>query len=207
MHLMVFLFAALVTLAVAIYLFGWAVSVAIGLALRGRLDAKKWQSRGKFAVIVGIPIWLIYAIYLSFHPRDDFYLQRLSLVALRDTPKSARVVAKSPSLFGLHSGESCAYSRMEISHQDYSNFYESIASDPRFFTGYKWYQEMRDGKLVDIEEDKVSMSENRWEVERIAGEIPTKMSYLRSDPEQPFNRQYALIFLSDEKHIDVYSCI
>jgi hypothetical protein len=199
--------AVFAVLIAAIYLLGGAVSAAIGFALRGRSSAKKWQSRGKYSVIVGILLWVICAIYFSFNPSDDFYLQRFSGVALRDPPKSARVVAKSPSLFALHSGESCAYSRIVMSKQDYSNLYESIATDPRFTAGYKRYEKMKDGNLIIYEEDKVPDSENRQAVSSIAGYISEKSSYVRPDPDKPFNRQYGLVFLSDEKHIEVNSCL
>jgi hypothetical protein len=210
MELVAILLAALAVLAVliaAIFLLSQAFSAAIGFALAGRSGVKKWQSLGKYAVIVGIPLWIICDVYFSLHPGDDFYLQRHSVVALRDTPKSARVVAKSASLFGLHSGESCAYSRIVLSQQDYSTLHQSIASDPRFTTGLKRREEMRNGTLTVVVEDKVPDSANRQEVARIAGYATEMSSYVRTDLESPFNRQYALIFLSDEKHIEVHSCL
>lgn len=102
-----------------IYLLSLAASMLIGYALRGRLDQRKWQSHGKYVVIVGFTLWTVSAFYFEFHPDDDFYLKEFSIVALRDPPNLARVVAKSASLFGLHSGESCSYSRIQVSQQDY----------------------------------------------------------------------------------------
>ncbi|MFM9878941.1 MAG: hypothetical protein ACKVOO_00835 [Burkholderiaceae bacterium] len=201
------LFAALAVLLAAIYLLGLVASVVIGFSLRGKPNAKKWQSRGKYLVIIGIPLWVLCTFYFSFNPGDDYYLQRFSEVALRDTPKSARVVAKSPQLFGLHSGESCTYSRIVMSQQDYSSLYDSIDTDSRFIKGYKLTEQMSDGKLVTHEVDKVPYSEMRHEVAGIAGDMSQKSSYVRPDVAQPFNRQYALAFLSDGKHIEVHSCI
>lgn len=180
--------AALAVLLAAIYFLGLVVSLAIGFVLQGKPYAQKWQSCGKYLVIIGIPLWGLSACFFSLHPSDDVYLQRFSEVVLRDTPKSARVVEKSPSLFGLHSGESCTYSRIALSQQDYSSLYGSLSSDSRFT-------------------ERMSGSEIRQNVPSFGEYIPDKSSFIRADVVKPFNRQYALVFLSDGKHIEVHSCI
>lgn len=94
-----------------------------------------------------------------------------------------------------------------MSPQDYSTLYDSISTDLRFVQGYKRTEQMRDGKLVVHELDKFPDSEMRQEVTRIAGDVSRKSSYVRPDVAQPFNREYALAFLSDGTHIEVHSCI
>lgn len=188
-----------------IYLFGWAASEFIGYALRGRQNQQKWQSRGKYAVMAGTPILLVCAFHYAAQGSDDFHLERFSLVALRDPPKLARVVAKSSSSFGLHSGDSCAYSRIEVPRHDYLELLASIAADRRFTPGIRRYEEIVEGKRVIYEENKVLESELQAEVWNDAGYISEKTSYVRPVPE--FVKHYSLIFLSDEKHIEVNSCI
>lgn len=188
-----------------IYLLGWTTSELIGYALRGKRNQKKWQSRGKYAVMAGTAILLVCAFHYVGQGSDDFHLTRFSLVALRDPPKLARVVAKSSSSFGLHSGDSCAYSRIEVPQHEYLELLASITADPRFTPGIRRYEKIVEGKRVIYEESKVLESELQAEVWKDAGYISEKTSYVRSVPE--FWEHYSLIFLSDEKHIEVNSCM
>lgn len=203
MEFIAILSAALAIIVVAIYLFGDATSIAIGFSLRGRSDAGCWQSRGKYAVIIGVPLFGVSSCYFSFHPNDDFYLQRFSDVALQAAPSSSQVVAKSPSLFGLHGGESCAYSRILLSQEDYATLFKSIATDSRFTSAFNRTVTIKDGKSVIHETDLIPDSEMRQAVSRGAGDLPQKSSFIRPNTE---HREYGLIFLADEKHIEVHSC-
>lgn len=204
MEFIAILFSTFAIIVVAIYLLGVAASIAIGFALRGRSDAGHWQSRCKYAVIIGVPLFAVSSCYFSFHPNDDFYLQRFSDVSLQAAPSSARVVAKSPSLFGLHSGESCAYSRILLSREDYATLFKSIATDSRFTPSFNRTVTIKDGKSVIHETDLIPYSEMRQAVSRSAGDLPQKSSFIRHNTE---HRQYGLIFLADEKHIEVHSCL
>lgn len=197
-------FAALAIIVTAICLLGVVASITIGFTLRGRSDAGRWQARGKYAVIIGTPLFLAWSCYLQFQPNADFYLQRFSDVALQAAPSSAKVVAKSPSLFGLHSGESCAYSRIQLSREDYATLLKSIATDSRFTSAFSRTVTIKDGKTVIHETDLIPDTEMRQAVSHGAGYLPQKSSFIRQNTE---NREYGLIFLADEKHIEVHSCL
>lgn len=179
MALLAFL-AILATAAGAIiYILGLATFASIGYALRGKCDQKKWQARGKYSVMAGVLLSIVGAFYFATHEGDDFHLERFAIVALRDPPKLARVVAKSSSNFGLHSGESCAYSRIEVPQQDYSRLLTSIAADHRFILGTIKHKKVVEGKLVIYEESKILETEEQHEVHRDAGYISEKSSYVR----------------------------
>ena len=200
----VFIFSVVAIIAAAIYLLGVATSIAIGFCLQGRPDVGRWQARGKYTIIIGIPLLWVFLSYLSLNPNDDFYLQRLSDVSLQAAPKSARVVAKSPSLFGLHSGESCAYSRISLSQEDYEKLFKSIETDPRFTPAFKSVSKMIDGKPVNHQTDLIPDSEMRQAVSRSAGDLPLNSSFIRPNTD---HHEYGLIFLADGKHIEVHSCL
>jgi hypothetical protein len=202
---MIFLLVLIPLAGLAIYLLGMAASWVVGFALQGRSNQKRWQLLAKYVVIVGIPVWLITDTYLSLNPNDDFYLREFKNVTLQEPPRSAKVAAKSASLFGLHSGEACSYARIEISQQDYSALHKSIDADPRFKVAKRRYEKLVDGKIVIHEVSEVLESDNQHNVHNATKFIPEKSSYVRHDPNNKYQHN-SLLFLADEKHIEVNSC-
>jgi hypothetical protein len=202
MGLILLLLFAFFAVSVLTYGFGWLVSKIIGVSLRGRYGSEKWQVIGKYAVILGFPLWGLILVYMSFNPNDDFYLQRFKITAMRDAPKSAKVIAKSAALVALHSGESCTYSRILLTQQDYLNLIEELASDPSFRLEYK-----RSVQSLAFEHDNLPDSLGKGEVSDIAGFITVNSSYKRLLKDEPSKRHYRVIFLTDQKHVEIDTCL
>jgi hypothetical protein len=158
-----------------------------------------------FGIAIGGLLGLILVFgYFELHPGDDFYLKEFEKVTLRTPPISSRVAARSASLFALHN-ESCSYSRIEMSQQDYLHLFECIDADHRFVHGTTRLETVVDGKVFIHEQSKILETDNQHEVWNRAKYIPERASYVRLVPKDS-SRHYSLMFLSDGKHIEVNSC-
>ena len=188
-----------------IYLLGLAASAIVGDILRGRSDYQKWQRIAKYSVMGGLLFSIFGALYFSTYPSDEFHLERFSMITLREPPKLAKVVAKRNNSIALHSGENCTYSRILVPRQDYVALLASISVDSRFVIATKRHTKIVNGVSHTYEEGGVPMSDLQNEVHDVAGFLPAKIDFLRLT-DQTSGTHYAVIFLVDEKHIELSSC-
>ncbi len=204
MGFLIFILIIIAAFGATTWVLGLIVSMLIAFVFQKSPECEKWQSYGKYATYFGIPVWVIVSIFMELHPDDTFYLKEFSRASLRQPPSSSKVVAQSASMFSLRN-EYCAYSRIEISPEDYSRLLAEIDADRPFISREKRSENNQDGKRVTVEESKIWETENQHDVWEAAKYISVKSSYVRPVPSDQF-QHFSLLFLIDGKHVEVNSC-
>jgi hypothetical protein len=187
-----FLIAILATLLLAltgltVWLAGHLVGVLVGLV--GRRSTKKTATvaMAKKLTYIATSAFLVYSVYDSAYPSDDFYLGEYTEVTLRPAPSTARVVAKSASYPDFH-GDYCSYSRIELGLPAYAQVLREISTDTRLSPG--------DG----LASQEAQMIQNRLP------RIGVSKSFTRSIPGED-DHFLSIRFLDDGVHVDVSVCV
>lgn len=141
--------------------------------------ALRWERRVKLATLIGLLAVIAFMAYRAVNPGDARYLEQFAEVSLRPPPASARVVARSAPYPDLR-GESCSYSKIEMSNADYTRLLMELEADQR----------LRAGTVIASEGLR----------------SPNHKSFTRQLPGNDEHR-LSLLFLGDGRNVEVNVCV
>lgn len=141
--------------------------------------ALRWERRVKLGTLIALLAVIAFIAWRALYPGDARYLEQFTEVSLRPAPASARVVARSAPYPDLR-GESCSYSKIEMSTADYTRLMTELEADKR----------LRSGTVI------VS--------EGLRG--PNHISFTRQLPGLDEHR-LSLLFLGDGRNVEVNICV
>lgn len=96
--------------------------------------ALRWERRVKLGTLIALLAAIAFMTWRAVYPGDARYLEEFTAVSLRPPPDSARVVERSASYPDLR-GDSCSYSKIEMSRADYARLLSELEADKRLRAG------------------------------------------------------------------------
>jgi hypothetical protein len=96
--------------------------------------ALRWERRVKLATLLLLLCVIGVLAWRAVNPGDARYLEEFTEVSLRPPPASAHVVDRSGPYGDWH-GDSCSYSKIEMSNADYTRLLTELESDKRLRAG------------------------------------------------------------------------